>query len=328
MKYGFTLPGSGPLTGPENMSAIARRGEELGYDFLMVPDHIVFPRQDESVYPYNEQGVHPGVSAGACLEQLTVLAFLAGQTKRIRLGSSVMIVPHRSPVVTAKALATLDVLSNGRVIVGVGTGWLREEFEILGLPPFEERGAVTDEYIRAFKELWTSDNPTFEGKYCRFSEVSFLPKPVQKPHPPIWVGGESHAAMRRAARMGNGWHPLGANVRFPLGRPEQLAEGIKRLAALAEREGRNPEEIDIAYRVHGNGLTKNANSPAATSPSGDRAPFTGSAEQIAGDIQQYEQMGVNHLALDFGGVASSRQGDAARVMQHLEDLATLVWPLV
>ena len=141
MQYGFTIPGSGRLTEPENMSAIAKRGEELGYHLLVVPDHVVFPNQSDSVYPYDEHGVHPGSGAGACLEQLTVLAFLAGQTRTIRLGTSVMIVPHRNPIVAAKALATLDVLSNGRVNVGVGTGWLREEFETLGLPPFDERGA-------------------------------------------------------------------------------------------------------------------------------------------------------------------------------------------
>ena len=156
MQYGFTIPGSGRLTEPENMSAIAKKGGDLGYHLVVVPDHVVFPLENDSVYPYDE---HPGISAGACLEQLMVLAFLAGQTSAIRLGSSVMIVPHRNPIVAAKALATLDVLSNGRVNVGVGAGWLKEEFETLGLPPFEERGAVTDETSWPSKNCGPATNP-------------------------------------------------------------------------------------------------------------------------------------------------------------------------
>jgi probable F420-dependent oxidoreductase len=322
MRYGFTIPGSGRLTEPENMSAIAKRGEELGYHLLVVPDHVVFPRQNDSVYPYDEHGVHPGTGAGACLEQLTVLAFLAGQTRTIRLGTSVMIVPHRNPIVAAKALATLDVLSNGRVNVGVGAGWLREEFEALGLPPFDQRGEVTDEYIRAFKELWTSDEPSFQGKYCQFDNISFLPKPVQKPHPPIWVGGESNRALRRAARLGDVWHPLGTNPSFPLGTPQQLKAAIGRLAVLAEREGRDSGEIDVAFRVQGYQPSSNGGGSA------NREPFTGPLESIASDIRIYEDMGVSTLIVDFGGVASSGISDPVQVMQRMEEFATNVWPRV
>ena len=164
--------------------------------------------------------------------------------------TSVIIVPHRNPLVAAKALATLDVLSGGRLVVGVGVGWMREEFEALNLPPFEERGAVTDEYIRAFKELWTSDDPHFEGKYVSFDDISFLPKPVQKPHPPIWVGGESRPALRRTAELADGWYPLGSNPTFPMGTPEQLAAGLERLASYARRFGRDPSEIETIYRTH------------------------------------------------------------------------------
>jgi alkanesulfonate monooxygenase SsuD/methylene tetrahydromethanopterin reductase-like flavin-dependent oxidoreductase (luciferase family) len=122
-----------------------------------------------------------------------------------------MVVPHRPPVLTAKILATIDVLSKGRLIVGCGVGWMREEFEAIGAPPYDKRGAVSDEYIRAFKELWTSDNPTFSGKYCSFANVAFAPKPLQKPHPPIWVGGESPVALRRAGRLADAWYPIGSN---------------------------------------------------------------------------------------------------------------------
>ncbi len=321
MKYGFTIPGSGPLTAPAVMGEIARRGEELGFDFLVCPDHIIFPRQVTSPYPYNEEGVHPGTMAGECLDQLTMLAFLAGQTTRIRLGTSVMIVPHRNPLVAAKSIATLDVLSAGRVILGVGVGWLREEFDVLSLPPFDERGEVTDEYLRAYIELWTSDNPSFQGKYVSFDDISFLPKPVQKPHPPIWIGGESTRAVRRAAQLGNGWHPLGVNPHSLLATPEQLQEAMVRLASRAERVGRDPADIEIGFRVAGLNLAYNG-------PASERPRFAGNPEQVAEDIRAYQEIGVSSLVFDIGGVASSRVSGASQVIETLEQLSQQVWPQV
>lgn len=315
MKYGFTLPGRGPMATPDTLAAITKRGEALGYDSVLTGDHIVVPKHIASPYPYTEDGAFPGSASGEAMEQLTLLAFLAGQTRTIRLVTSVIIVPHRNPLVAAKALATLDVLSKGRLVVGVGVGWMQEEFAALGLPPFAERGAVTDEYIRAFKELWTSDTPTFEGKYCRFSDIAFLPKPVQKPHPPIWVGGESRRAMRRTAQLGDGWYPIGSNPQYPMGTPEQLAAGIERLAAYARDAGRPPAALDIIYRTHDYQLTKDRH------PTGEaRRLFTGHAEQIAADIRQYAALGVDYLVLDF--LRLSRHAD--EMLQHLEEFATQV----
>jgi probable F420-dependent oxidoreductase len=322
MRYGFTLPGRGPLAAPDNLATIAKRGEELGYHLLLFGDHIVVPRHIASPYPYTETGEFPGSASGEAMEQLTVLAFLAGQTRTIRLVTSVIIVPHRNPLVAAKALATLDVLSKGRLVVGVGVGWMREEFEALGLPPFDERGAVTDEYIRAFKELWTSDDPSFEGKYCRFSNIAFLPKPVQRPHPPIWVGGESRRALRRAAELGNGWYPISSNPQFPLGEPEQLTASLQRLAAYAKEAARDPAEIDVVYRTPDYQLTKNGK--GAIPSTGARRPFVGSADEIAADIRRYEAMGVGSLVLDFARL--SRNPD--EMLQHMAALATRVWPQV
>ena len=175
MEFGFGVPTSGPLSAPESLAALARRGEEMGFGIISVSDHVVIPKSIASRYPYSEAGEFPGAAAGECLEQLTTLAFLVSHTSTARLLTSVMVLPHRSPVLTAKMLATIDVLSKGRLNVGCGVGWMREEFEAIGAPPYDERGAVGEEYIRAFKELWTSDNPTFEGRYCRFSDISFLP---------------------------------------------------------------------------------------------------------------------------------------------------------
>ena len=316
MKYGFTLPGRGPLATPERLGALVKKAEELGYEYVLTGDHIVVPRKIASTYPYG--GDWPGVPAGETMEQLTLLSFLAGQTSKIRLVTSVTIVPHRNPLVAAKALATLDVLSKGRLVVGVGVGWMREEFEALGLPPFEERGAVTDEYIRAYKELWTSDDPSFQGKYVSFDDISFLPKPVQKPHPPIWVGGESRPALRRTAELADGWYPLGTNPTYPMGTPEQLGAGLARLASYARRFGRDPAEIEINYRTDQFELKKNGEGSSA------RLPFVGNGDQIASDIRQYQQMGVGSLILDF----ILQTNDMNEVLERMEEFATQVWPKV
>ena len=172
MKYGFGVPTRGPLANPESIVALARKGEELGFGFISVSDHIVIPRDINSRYPYSESGEFVGGADGECLEQLTLLTYLAANTETVRLLTSVMVLPHRPPVLTAKILATIDVLSGGRLIVGCGVGWMREEFEALGAPPFDERGAVGSDYIRAFKELWTSDNPSFESSYASFSDIA------------------------------------------------------------------------------------------------------------------------------------------------------------
>ena len=317
MKYGFTLPGRGQLATPERLGIIARKGEELGFDALLTGDHILVPRNIKSVYPYTEGGEFPGSPSGESMEQITLLSYIAGQTSKIRLVTSVPIVPHRNPLIAAKSLATLDVLSGGRLVVGVGVGWMREEFQALGLPPFEERGAVTDEYIRAFKVLWTEDDPHFEGKYISFDDISFLPKPVQKPHPPIWVGGESRPALRRTAELADGWYPLGSNPTFPMGTPEQLKAGLDRLAEYAKRFGRDPSEIETIYRTHQFELTK---TPAGAG----RLPFVGDAEQIAGDIRRYQDMGVSTMIWDF----LRQTEDLDRMLGLMEDFATKVWPKV
>jgi probable F420-dependent oxidoreductase len=317
MKYGFTLPGRGHLATPERLGIIARKGEEFGFDTLLTGDHILVPKNISSVYPYTEGGEFPGSGSGESMEQITLLSYIAGQTSKIRLVTSVLIVPHRNPLIAAKSLATLDLLSEGRLVVGVGVGWMREEFQALGLPPFEERGAVTDEYIRAFKVLWTEDDPHFQGKYISFDDISFLPKPVQKPHPPIWVGGESRPALRRTAELADGWYPLGSNPTFPMGTPEQLKAGLERLAGYAERFGRDPSTIETIYRTHQFELLKQA-------AGRDRLPFVGDADQIAGDIRQYQDMGVTSMIWDF----LRQTDDLDSMLGLMEDFSTQVWPKV
>src|SRR5207249_11339179 len=202
MRYGFYLPTRGYTASPEGLETLVRRGESLGFASVMIADHLVFPVTIKSKYPYTVTGVFPG--QGDVLDQLSLMAFVAAKTTRLRLVTSVMIVPYRNPVLTAKALATIDVLSRGRVTLGVGVGWMREEFEALGAPDFDRRGAVTDEYLRVFKTLWTESPAYFSGRFYRFEALNCRPQPVQKPLTPIWVGGLRQAALRRADCFGDG----------------------------------------------------------------------------------------------------------------------------
>jgi len=316
MKFGFGLPTRGPLATPKTLATLAHKGEELGFAMISVSDHIIIPRAIASTYPYNESGVFAGSPSGECMEQLSLLSFLVGVTSSAKLLTSVMVLPHRPPVLTAKMLATIDVLSNGRLIVGCGVGWMREEFEAIGAPAYDERGAVGDEYISAFKELWTSDNPAFEGKYCRFANVAFAPKPVQKPHPPIWVGGESPAALRRAGRLGNAWYPIGSNPRFPVGTPEQFAPYAARVKRYAQDAGRDPSTVDFAYSTNWY-----HDQQALTLPNGQRRPLTGTPQQIVDDIKRYEELGVRHMIVNL-------QGDTpAQTLEHMQRFADRIMPL-
>ena len=295
MEFGFGAPSRGPLASPENVVALARLGEELGFDIISVSDHIVVPNEIDSIYPYNETGEFTSSQFGEYMEQLTTISFLAGSTSEIKLLTSVMVLPHRSPVLTAKMLATIDVLSQGRLIVGCGVGWMREEFEAIGAPPYAERGAVGNEYLRVFKELWTSDSPSFDGDYCSFSDIAFAPKPVQKPHPPLWVGGESPPALRRAAQLGDAWYPICSNPRFPVGTFEQLARYMGRVRGHAADADRDANTLDFAYSVNWYDDTQ------AQIVDGERRLLTGSPAQIADDIRRLEDMGVNHLMLNIQG---------------------------
>ena len=291
MRYGFYLPTRGLTATPEALEALVRRGEALGFHSVMIADHIVFPVTIKSRYPYTVDGAFPG--QGDALEQLALMAFIAAKTTGLRLVTSVMILPYRSPVATAKTLATIDVLSKGRVTVGVGVGWLREEFEALGAPDFDRRGAVSDEYLRIFKTLWTESPASFTGEFHRFEDLRCLPQPVQKPHPPIWIGGHSRAALRRAARLGDGWHPVGANPAVALTPPE-LSKMLDDLRSLTHAEGRDPSALTISFKAP----IYDAERPVGASAA-DRRPFTGPADRVMEDIAVYEKLGVSELIFDF-----------------------------
>ena len=290
MRFGFYLPTRGRTAEPHAIEAMVAHGEALGFSSVVVADHLVFPVTIHSRYPYTVSGAFPG--QGDALDQLSLMAFVAGKSRRLRLISSVMILPHRNPVVTAKMLATIDVLSGGRVTVGVGVGWLREEFQALGAPDFDRRGAVSDEYLRIFKTLWTQDPASFRGEFYSFEALRCLPHPTQKPHPPIWVGGHSKVALRRVARLGDGWHPVGATPAVPL-RPPEMRASLDELRRLADAERRDFATLTISFKAPlydpGQGVDGGA----------DRRPFTGSTQAIADDIGIYAGLGVSELIFDF-----------------------------
>ena len=292
MQFGFYLPNHGPNAQPGPLAQIAQAGDRLGYYCMVAGDHILVPNRIASPYPYTVGGEFPTGESGEYFEQLTLLTYLAGVTQRIRLAPSVMIVPYRPPLLAAKILATLDVLSRGRLILGVGVGWMAEEFAALDTPPFAERGAVTDEYLRAYKELWTSPEPEFDGKYVQFSGIQFLPKPVQQPHPPIWVGGQSRAALRRAATLGDGWHPVGAIPAATL-EPEELAGDLATLHRFAEQAGRDPSALAVSMKA--------PLYDPGTMQSGPRRRFSGPTDAILEDVHTYSEMGVSHIIFDIRG---------------------------
>src|SRR5271166_5246275 len=180
MQIGFNLPISGPLSSTEILTRIAQEGEALGYDYLTLTDHIVLPNLRVPGYPYSESGEFFSEGPERRHEQLTTAAYIAAKTSRIRLVLAVMVVPHRPAVLAAKMLATIDVLSGGRLVVGIGAGWLEAEFDAVVTTPFAERGRVTDEYLSAFRSLWTAEVPCFEGSWAKFDGIFFEPKPAQK----------------------------------------------------------------------------------------------------------------------------------------------------
>jgi probable F420-dependent oxidoreductase len=223
------------------------------------------------------------------------MAFLAGCTERLRLLASVMVVPHRPAMLTAKMLATIDVLSNGRLILGAGAGWMKEEFALLDAP-FEERGRVTDEYLAAFQELWTKDAPAYSGKHVSFSDVLFYPKPVQKPLP-IWIGGESPPALRRTIRFAAAWYPGNNSQTMPLDTPARLAAGIAHVKRACAAAGRDPGTIEVALLVQNYFEWE----PHRIHDGSARRLFTGSSADMADDVGALAAVGVGHVALRLGG---------------------------
>ena len=310
--FGTSMPSRGDMASPENLRTLAQRAESLGFDSVWVSDHIILPRKVDSFYPYAADGVATFQPDEDYYEPLAALNFLAGCTQKIRLGTHVLILPYRNPVLTAKMLSTLDVLSGGRLILGAGVGWMEEEFQALGLDTYAQRGAVTDEYIQLFKELWTKDDPVFQGEHYQLSGTGFMPKPVQKPHPPIWIGGHTNPAIRRAAKYGDGWMPIGLRPPAIL-EPEELAEKIARLRRLTVRAGRPEDAVSLTFST---GIVFD------DSTGSSREMMHGRPEQIAADLRQYQDLGVSNFIINFQG------GTVPELQENMERFSREVMTLV
>jgi len=296
MQLGFNLPISGPTSRTRSFARIAQEGEAMGYDYLTLTDHVVLPDMSAPGYPYSESGEFMSNQPTERHELLTATAFIAAKTSRIRLVLAVLVVPHRPAVLAAKMLSTIDVLSEGRLVIGIGAGWLKAEFDALVTTPFAERGAVTDEYLEAFRALWTEPHARFDGKYTKFADLVFLPRPVQHPYPPIWVGGESGPSLRRAARFGDAWYPIGSNNRHLLDTLPRLAAGIARLRRLTADAGRDPATMAVVYRVKRYG---DAVPPAASD--GGRRLFSGGDADIVADLRALRDLGVTAIDVEVEG---------------------------
>lgn len=292
MKFGIAVPNFGIYARREEILEISALAEELRYDSLWVSDHIVIPKSHEGF-------------GDTFLDPLVTLTYIAADTDKIGLGTSVIILPYRNPLVLAKMVSTLDTLSSGRVILGVGAGWLEDEFQALGAP-FRERGKVTDEYIEILKELWTSDDPEYDGEYLEFSNIKFLPKPVSKPHPPIWVGGASARAMERAAGYGDGWHPFGLT-------PGAFREKAECLKGILPEEKKGGFVMSLRRNIEIN--EERDFSPDDT--------LRGGREKIERGIREYGDAGVEHLILyilagDFKGILKTLRVFAEEIRPGFE----------
>jgi probable F420-dependent oxidoreductase len=305
VEFGCHLPVFGPAATRAGLLIFAREMERLGYESLWASDHIVIPHTIRSRYPYSDTGQFPLGPDATFLEPLTALAMVAGVTERAKLGTTVLVLPHRHPVLAAKALATLDHLSGGRVILGAGVGWMREEIELLGVP-HHRRGAWSDEAIRIMRACWRDERTSFRGRFFNFDDIGCFPKPVRGDIP-IWMGGHAEPALRRIVALADGWHAA-----FPTA--AGLEAGLALLREECARQKRPFGELTITLRA---GL---AIRPAPGGP--DRKALQGTTAEIVEDLRRFKALGVSHVLME----ASYR--DLAQMLRTFETFARDIRPHV
>jgi probable F420-dependent oxidoreductase len=301
MKFGFVLPRT--ING-NDLCSFAKKVEDLGFDSVWAPDHIVIPVNETRQYPYTKDGSFTASPDDPQLDVLVVLSYIASSTKRIKIGTSVIIVPYRNPILQAKMLSTLDVLSRGRVICGVGVGWFQQEFEALNAP-YADRGNATDEYMEIFKILWSSSAPEFEGTHYSFKDIGFEPKPVQKSIP-IWVGGHTKRAIRRTVKYGDAWHPTRQT-------PEYVSTMMNYMKDYCGEIERNSAEITISLKrtLHftdiGIDLSDRAQSDAA---------LISTTDKVVSDVKKCVELGIHQLTFDF---QTNDVGNCMKIMEHFAE---------
>jgi probable F420-dependent oxidoreductase len=315
--FGISLPGAGPIAAAQPLREIAQAAERLGYDTVWVSDHIIGPQSAKSIYPYGGGGPFSVPQASTYFEPLTTLAWIAGGTERVRLGISVLVIPLRNPVYAGKVIATLDALSAGRVTLGIGVGWLEEEFEALGEMRFAQRGAITDEWIEIYRTLWAQDEISqHSGTHYQFGGVRSFPKPTQRPlsagekwpGPPIWVGGNSRPALRRVAHLGDGWQGIRMDS-------AETAACLAQLEVHLREVGRTRAEITISTRL---------NLARRDTLSGDAEwELSGSADHAAEQVNRFIAVGSQDFLL-----TPQPRDSAQGMIETMEWFAREVRPLL
>lgn len=311
MNIGVHVVNARPWATADSIVSLGTRAEALGFESLWVSDQVVIPSKLQPSNPYSATRHYDIEANQNFFEALSVLTYLAGRTRRVLLGTSVLVLPYRQPLVVAKQWATLDALSGGRTILGVGAGFMREQFEALGMDTFDRRGAATDEAIRLFRAAWAQGGEvSFTGDVYRFQPVWFLPKPARPGGPPIWVGGNGRRSIRRAAELGDGWH----TVRIGL---DELRTGVATLHELLDRNGRSAADVVVSgkFRL----------SCPGTGPRGEphESELTGSAELIAARLRSYRDAGLQYLVLD-----PTQHAAPAEALEAIEFFAREVRPLL
>lgn len=305
MKIGFALGNIGPIGTAESVAKIAQRAEALGYDSLWTVDRLLWPLKPQTPYPGTPDGSLPEPYKHV-LDPLDTLTYVAALTKKVRLGTSVLDMPYYNPVVLARRLTTIDVLSNGRLLVGLGLGWSKDEMEASGAV-IGQRGALADEFLQVLKAIWTTDPVEFQGKFYRVPRSHIQPKPVQKPHPPLYLAAFAPPALNRLARMADGWNPVG----IPAAGMEQMFGSIRQMAKEA---GRDPSALALVVR---------ANLEISDKPLGkERFIFSGSLDQIKEDIQACRGIGADELFFDPTFMPGAQQLDGwLELMEQVRKLA-------
>ncbi len=281
MRVGFGLPQVGDIATPSFIAKVAQQAEVLGYDSVGVFERLLRPVSPRNSYPANTTGRMPE-QMRRILEPLSILAFVASRTSRITLGTSVLVAPLHNPVVLAKQLTSIDVLSQGRLVVGLGLGWSDDEYEAVGADS-RARGARFEEFLTVLKRVWTDDEPTFVGEHFRLAASVIGPQPVSKPHPPVYLGAFDERALRRIGRHADGWNAAGVPAAY-------LKPMMDVVRTEAEAAGRDPFAIELVVR---------ANVVLTDVPAGvDRPIFTGTWDQIMADVRDVHAAGARELFFD------------------------------
>ena len=307
--FGLDVGIYGPLANPETILQLARHAEEAGFESIWLADHVVFPVSFKSQYPYSAKGEFPTRFADPLMEPIATMGVLVGATRRVRIGTAALIMPYRNPVLLARMLVTLDQFSGGRIVLGAGVGWLEEEFNVLDTYDFRKRGRVTDEYLEIFKAICAGGEVSYRGETYAFASVFSFPGSVQRPHPPILIGGLSNAALRRVVRHGNGWVAVSAP-------PDKLRERLDLLAQLATEAQRRLQDLSLVYKMF------LSIGEAKRGPFDTREPGTGSVAEITDDLKRLFDLGFGKIIVRYRG------SDAAEQMTQIDRFVTEVIPKV